>query len=85
MIYQGSGSNVRRGLVIVIGNWYVRVEGRGFNPTKTKFRLKCEALGGNLYSIGDAQQANRYTKTMEVILKYIQGNFNKGNDVNKAL
>ena len=81
--YQGRGGNSGRGFGRGRGNSYVR--GRGFNPTKLKVRGKCEALGSDVYYIWDARQADKYTKTTEAILNYIQGNFNEGKNVKEAL
>ena len=52
---------------------------------KPKVRGKCEDLGRDVYSIGDARKGNKYTKRMEAILNYIQVNFTKGNYVKKVL
>ena len=51
----------------------------------TSLKGECEALGDNMYSIGDTRQADKYTKTTEVILNYIQANYTEGNDVKEAL
>ena len=83
--YQGCVSNTRRGFVRGCSNSYNRCQGCGFNMEKPKFWGKCEVLGSNVYSIGDVQQADKYTKTMEAILNHIQGNFNKINYVKEVL
>ena len=83
--YQGSGSNYGRGFGRGRGNYYNRGRGCGFNPDTPKVRGKCEALGSDVYSIGNAGKAEKYTKTTEAIMNYIQGNFNGGNNVKEAL
>ena len=67
-IYQGRGSNQGRGFGRCRGNTYIRGRGRGFIPTKPKVRGNREALGRTVYSIGDLQQADKYTKFMEAII-----------------
>ena len=52
--YQGRDSNSGRGFVIGSVSSYGRGKGCGFNPTKPKVQGKCEALGINVYFIGDA-------------------------------
>ena len=84
-IYQGSGINSVKIFVRGLVHLYGIGQGQRFNPTKPKFRGKCEALGSDVYLIVDAQQADKYTKIMESILNYIQCNFNKGNYVKQAL
>ena len=79
--FQGRGGNSGRGFGKVRGNLYSRGWCRGFNLTKPKVQGECEALVSDVYSVGDTQQADKYIKTTEAILNYIQGNFNKGNDV----
>ena len=66
--YQGGSSNSRRGFDRGCINLYGRGQGRGFNPTKPKFWGKCKSLGSDVYSIVDARQSYKYTKTTEVIL-----------------
>ena len=44
-----------------------------------------EALLDNTYIIGDARQADKSTKTTEAIMAYIQTNFDRGQDVVRAL
>src|SRR5512135_702904 len=44
-----------------------------------------EALLDNTYIIGDAKQADKSTKTTEAIMAYIQTNFDRGQDVVRAL
>ena len=81
MSYQVSGSNAEWGFGRGRGNSYRRGQGRGFKLTKPNVWLKCETLGSDAYSIGDAQQSDKYTKMTEAILIQIQGNFNERNDV----
>ena len=45
----------------------------------------CEDLKDNVYTIGDAKQADRYTKTTESIVNYIQRTYDEGQDVKDAL
>ena len=85
MIYQGHGSNSGIWLFIGRGHLYRRGQGSKFNPTKPNVWVKCEYLIRNVYSIIDAWQADKYTKTMEAILNYVQDNFTKGNYVKKSL
>ena len=85
MRYQGRGSNPKIVLDRSHGNIYGRCRGRGFNLTKQKVWKKCESLGSGICSIRYEIQAEKYTKTMEVILNYIRGNFNEGNGVKLAL
>ena len=79
--YQERVSNTGRIFFRSSGNSYGRVRCRGFNLTKPKVRRKCEALGSNIYLIGDTQQVDKYNKTTEEILNHIQVIFNKGNYV----
>ena len=83
--YQGCGINTKRGFGRGFGNTYSRGQVHGFNMAKPKVKWKFEALGSDVYLIGYAQQAERYTKTTEAILNYIQGNSNEGNNVKEAL
>ena len=83
-IYKGCGSNPGRGFNRDRGNLCGRGQGRGFNLTKTKVREKFEDLGSGVYLIGDAWQPDKQTKTTEVILNYIQGNFKGGNNVKES-
>ena len=46
---------------------------------------ECAELGSNVYYIGDARQADNYTKTTEVIINYIKKNYKLGNEVCQAL
>ena len=45
----------------------------------------CEELKDNVYTVGDARQADRYTKTTEQIVNYIQRTYDEGQDVKDAL
>ena len=53
--YQGRGSNSGRGFGRGHGNTYSRGQGRGFNPPKSNVWGKFEALGSDVYLIGDAR------------------------------
>ena len=53
--------------------------------SKPKRKGDCETLGENVYFIGDARQADNYTKVTENILNYIQSNYTNGFDVKTAL
>jgi hypothetical protein len=46
---------------------------------------ECKDLGDNIYFIGDARQADNYTKITESILRYIQKTYNDGTLVKQAL
>ena len=59
--------------------------GNGTNQTKPKRRGECAELGGYIYFIGDARQADNYTKVTEAILNFIQRMYTMGNDVKLAL
>ena len=83
--YQRRGSNTRRGFGRSCSNSYNRGQGCGFNSTKPQVRGKCEALGSDIYSIGDPRQDYKYTKMTEAILNHIQGSSNKENYVKEAL
>jgi len=50
-----------------------------------KKRGECIELGENVYFIGEARQADNYTKVTEAILNYIQRTYTGGNDVKYAL
>ena len=77
--YQGRGGNSK----IWFGRDRDKIHGRdqvhyhGFNLIKPKVWGKCKSLWSNVYLIGDAQQADKYTKTTKGILNYIKGSFNK--------
>ena len=70
--YQGHHSNTRRGFIRSCGKPYGRGQGRGcvFNSIKPKVQGKCEALGSDIYFIGDPRQEEKYTKMTEVILNH---------------
>ena len=87
MIYQGRGNNTRRGCVRSRSYSYGRGIGRGcgFNSTEPEVRRKCEALGRDIYSIGDTQQEHKYTKITEAILNHSQISFNEVNNVKEVL
>ena len=53
------------------------------NPNR--FKGACEELKDHVYTVGDAKQSDRYTKTTERILDYILGNFDQGCDVRTSL
>jgi hypothetical protein len=68
--------------------------GRGRRPkydggqSKSQYqgpRGAIEELKDNVYIVGDARQADKYTKTTEAILSYIQTNYNEGQDVVQGL
>jgi hypothetical protein len=44
-----------------------------------------EELKDNIYIVGDARQADKYNKTTEAILSYIQTNYTEGQDVVEGL
>ena len=52
--------------------------------SKPKRKGDCEALGENVFFIGDARQADNYMKVTENILNYIQSNYTNGFDVKTA-
>ena len=52
---------------------------------KGKRTGKCANLGEHIYFIGEARQADNYTKTTEAILNYIQRTYNGGSDIKTAL
>ena len=56
-----------------------------FNNNKIKRKGECEDLGDNVYYIGDARQADNYTKVTKNILKYIQRMYTYGFDIKEAL
>ena len=61
---------------------------RNFNYTpRNASNLKgaCEELKDNVYTVGDAKQADRYNKTTESIVNYIQRTYDEGQDVKDAL
>ena len=70
-----------------------RGRGRGSRPYNSVFgqrnysNLKgaCEELKDNVYTVGDAKQADRFTKTTENIVNYIQRTYEEGQDVMDAL
>jgi len=45
----------------------------------------CEELKEHVYTVGEARQADRYTKTTEQIVNYIQRTCEDGQDVKDAL
>jgi len=55
------------------------------NYKKTTFKGACADLGENIYTIGDAKQADRYNKTTEQIANYIQREYSRGQDVADAI
>lgn len=61
--------------------------GRGGNRNHNNNYLKgaCEELKDNVYTVGDAKQADRYSKTTESIVNYIQRNYDDGQEVKDAL
>ena len=70
-----------------------RGRGRGSRPYSNIFgqrnysNLKgaCEELKEHVYTIGDAKQGDRFTKTTEQIVDYIQRTYDEGQDVVDAL
>jgi hypothetical protein len=44
-----------------------------------------DELKDNVYIVGDARQADKYNKTTEAILAYIQANYEEGMDVVNGL
>ena len=70
-----------------------RGRGRGSRPYNSTFGQKyygnlkgaCEELKDNVYTVGDAKQADRFTKTTENIVNYIQRTYDEGQDVMDAL
>ena len=58
--YQGRGSNLERRFSRGCGDFYGRDWGCEFNPTKPKVRGKFEALGSDMYSIGDSWQVKKH-------------------------
>ena len=61
---------------------------RNFNYTpRNASNLKgaCEELKDNVYTVGDAKQADQYNKTTESIVNYIQRTYDEGQDVKDAL
>ena len=85
MRYQGHVSNSIIWFIRVCDKSYGRGRGPGFNLMKLKVWGECEALGSDVYYIVYSRKSDKYTKTAEAILNYIQGNFNKGNDLKEAL
>ena len=83
--YQGYVSNIGKGFVRGRGNSYGRGQGCGFNFMKQKVWGKCEALGSDIYLIGNALQADNNIKTREVTLNHIHGNQSEGKDVKEEL
>ena len=81
--YQGRGSNTRRVFVRNYGNSYGRGWGQchWFNSTKPKVQGNFEALGIDIYSIGNTRQAYKYIKTIEAKLNHIQVSLNREKDV----
>ena len=58
------------------------------NSNKKKLTLPDDAvkeLGENIYVINQSGQADKYVKTTEAILNYIQKNYKYGDDIRKAL
>ena len=49
------------------------------------FKGACEELQDSVYTVGDNRQADRYTKTTENIVNYIQRTYEDGQDVKDAL
>ena len=64
-----------------------RVQGRNNNNIRrsTQFKGACEDLKDHVYTVGDAKQADRYTKTTEQILNYIQREYDQGQEVKDSL
>ena len=56
-----------------------------YNKSYNNLKGACEELKDNVYTLGDAKQADRYTKTTEAIVNYIQRTFDKGQDAKDAL
>ena len=58
-----------------------------YNNNRNFLNLKgaCEELKDCVYTVGDARQADRYSKTTERIVNYIQTNYEQGQDVKDAL
>lgn len=65
--------------------------GRGNNSrSNDKFKKStlvgaCEDLKDNVYTVGDAKQADRFTKTTEQIANYIQRTYEDGQDVKDSI
>ena len=49
------------------------------------FEGECAELKDNVYTFGDAKQADRYHKTTEVIVNHIQKHFDHGQDTKDSL
>jgi hypothetical protein len=58
---------------------------QGSKPQNTGPKGAIEALHDHTYIVGDARQADKYNKTTEAIMAYIQTNFDRGQDVVIAL
>ena len=58
---------------------------KNYSQGKGKRTGECAELGEHIYFIGEARQADNYTKTTEAILNYIQRTYYGGNEVRKAL
>lgn len=54
---------------------------QGNKPQNSGPKGAIEALLDNTYIVGDARQADKYNKTTEAIIAYIQTNFDRGQDV----
>ena len=52
---------------------------------QNRFKGACEGLKDHVYTVGDARQADRYTKTTEQILSYILREYTQGRDVKTSL
>ena len=76
--YQGRGRGGRGGTRTNRSN-------NGNKSSTSNLGGACEELRDNVYSLGDARQADRYTKTTEEIINFIQRTFNEGQDVVDSL
>ena len=55
------------------------------NSKKPQLKGQCEELGEHVYTVGDAKQADRYTKTTEAICNHILRTFDQGEQVTQSL
>ena len=63
-------------------------QGNNNNKSNSKFKLPDDAekeLGENIYVINNPGQADKYIKTTEAIINYIQKTYKNGDDLKKAL
>ena len=54
---------------------------QGSKPQSTGPKGAIDALHDHIYIVGDARQADKYNKTTEAIMAYIQTNYERGQDV----